>query len=420
MQLTGNLRLDPRFSVQRMRKSAALFVFAWTWLIAFAATAQSGFDATTTVFSESGGPLNTTIINPAVGAKAQVIDALSLTAGWEADVVSGASVAVVDAPGGDEVDAITSATTLHDFRQVIRGGAGLAGEFARLDASYSYGFESDYRSQTVNVRAQAELFERNTSLELVYSRGWDETCDLSQPEAEKAVERQRMPTSQGCFERGKGRVARPLALHSLQGSWTQAWTPIFNTQALLSAQLVHGFQSNPYRAVWLGRSAAQEHHPDDRARFAAGLGARIWLRPVGGALQFAGRVYRDTWDLQAVSAELGYERALGALFRLRLRGRYYRQTGAAFYSDDYELNPVGQYFTGDRELSAMSSWLVGGRVEFLPTGGDDGRMLGFIEQIRVVLKADALLYDFPDFHYGAASVPNTRAIFGTLGLETSF
>jgi hypothetical protein len=186
----------------------------------------------------------------------------------------------------------------------------------------------------------------------------------------------------------------------------------------LSAQLLEGFQANPYRAVWLGRSAAQEHHPEHRARYAVGLGSRLWIKPLGGALQFMGRAYRDTWDVKSVSAELGFERALGARFRLRVRGRYYRQTAAAFYSDDYALNPAGQYFTGDRELSAMSSWLLGGRLEFSPLG-ERGPVLGFLESLRVVLKADALLYEFPDFHYGSANVPNDRAILGTLGLETS-
>jgi hypothetical protein len=402
----------------RSLRAALGLLLAWLW--GSGALAQSSFDATTTAFYEAGGPLNTTVINPNVAAKAQVVDALSVRAGWEADVVSGASVAVVDAPTGGTVDAITSATRYQDFRQVVRGGVGLRGDVTKLEASYGYGWEKDYRSNTLNVLAQAELFERNTTLELSYTRGWDQVCDLLQPQAETAVERQRLPTSVGCFERGKGRTTRELSTEAFQAGWTQAWTPIFSTQAVASAQLLHGFQSNPYRGVWLGRSAAQEHHPDDRARFAVGLGARIWLRPIGGALQLMARAYRDTWDVRSVSAELGYERSLGSFFRFRVRGRYYRQGAAAFYSDDYALSPAGQFFTGDRELSSMASWLAGGRFEFLPTGSENGKVLGFLEQLRLVLKADALLYDFPDFHYGASLVPNTRAVFGTLSLETSF
>jgi hypothetical protein len=189
---------------------------------------------------------------------------------------------------------------------------------------------------------------------------------------------------------------------------------------VLSTQLLNGFQSNAYRAVWLGRTAAQEHHPGIRARYAVGLSARIWLKPVGGALQAQARLYRDTWNVASVTGELAYERALGQLFRVRARGRYYQQTRAAFYSDDYALDPQGAYFTGDRELSAMQSWLAGLRVSFVAPARDDGTVAGFLENLELVAKGDLLLYRFDDFHYGSLPVPNDRAVFATLALEALF
>jgi hypothetical protein len=384
------------------------------------AAAQSSFDATTTVFYEKGGPLKMTVLNPAVKANAQVVEALSLHASWEADVVSGASVAVVDAPGGSSVDAVTSATTLEDFRQVARGGAMLRSDVARLDVSYGYGFEKDYKSHALAMNAATDLFDRNTTLEVSYARGWDSVCDLSQPQAEKAVERQRMPSSQGCFKSGRGRTTRALDRHLVQGAWTQAWTSIFNTQLVLSSELLHGLQANPYRAVWLGRAAVQEHHPNERARYALGIGARLWLRPIGGALQAQARGYRDTWGVQAASVELAYERGLGQLVRIRVRGRYYQQGAAAFFSDDYALDPQGQYFTGDRELSAMRSWLGGAQIALTPRPGESGKVLRVLDSFRFVLKGDYLTYQFTNFHYGAAAVPNRRAIFGTLGIDATF
>ncbi|MDB4976106.1 MAG: hypothetical protein JWN48_4447 [Myxococcaceae bacterium] len=387
-----------------------------------AQTAQSTIDVTNTVFHESGGPLHMTVINPAVGASVAATEMLSLQAGWEADVVSGASVAVVDAPGGASggVDAITSATKVRDFRQLVSGGATLRGDTTRIAANYGYGFESDYRSNGLSVSAATELFERNTTLELSYGRGWDSVCDLAQPAAEKAVDRQRMPTHDGCFQKDKGRTEHAIDLHSLQGAWTQAFTPIFTTQLSVSAQLVSGFQSNPYRAVWLGRAAAQEHHPNQRARYDSSVSGRLWLRPIGGALQLTARLYRDTWDLRAASGEAAYERGLGSLFRLRVRARYYQQSGAAFYSDDYSLQPRGQYFTGDRELSPMHSWLTGARLDLTPGVVGPGRAIKFLDTLRFVLKADYLVYDFTAFHYGAAAIPNRRAIFATLSVDATF
>ncbi len=382
--------------------------------------AESSVDATATAFYESGGNLHMTVINPAVAADVGLGSKVSLQAGWEADVVTGASVAVVDAPGGGtNVDAITSATTLSDVRHAFRGGATLRSEDAYIRGAYVYGFESDYRARSVSISAGTELFERNTALDLTYSKSWDSVCDLKQPNAKTAVERQRLPTSDGCFS-AQDRTTHALDLHSLQGSWTQAWGPLWNTQLVLSTQLLHGFQGNPYRAVWLGRSAAQEHHPDNRARYAVGLGTRIWLKPIGGALQLFGRAYRDTWGVGSISAEVGYERNLGDLFRVRARGRYYEQTAAAFFSDGYALEPAGQYFTGDRELSAMKSYLGGLRLEFIPRPRGDGTVAGFLDSVLLVLKGDYLYYEFSGFHYGQVAVPNRRAVFGTLGIEATF
>jgi len=395
------------------------------WLALFAlltargqSAAQSSAEATTTVFHEWGGPLHMTVVNPAVQASVDASEALAIQAGWEADVVTGASVAIVDAPGA--VDAVTSATKLYDVRHVARGGATLRSETTRLSASYSYGFERDYRSHGLYLSAASELFDRNTTLEIGYGRGWDAVCDLRQPQADTAVERQRLPSADGCFASGGARATRDVDLHSLQGSWTQAWTPIFITQWSLSAQLVSGFQSNPYRAVWLGRAAAQEHHPSERARYATSVSGRIWLTPIGGALQLTARLYRDTWDVRSASGEVAYERGLGALLRLRARGRYAQQTRAAFYSDDYALAPRGQYFTGDRELSPMRSWLVGARLELTPDIVGQGRALAFLDTLRFVLKGDYFRHEFEDFHYGTASVPNRRSFFATVSLDTTF
>jgi hypothetical protein len=382
--------------------------------------ADGSADATSTVFYERGGPLHMLVVNPSANARGDIADRVTLRAGWEADVVTGASVAVVDAPSSRGVDATTTATVVKDFRQVIKGGAGIHSDEARLDVNYAYGFEHDYRSHALQAAASTDLAGRNTQLSLRYGRGWDAVCDLRQPEADTAVERRRMPDATGCFEKGAERTTRSLALHGLDAAWTQAWTPIFNTQLSLSTQLLSGFQGNPYRAVWLGRAAVQEHHPRERARHAVGLAARIWLRPLATALQLEARAYRDSWDVVAFSGEAALERSFGELVRVRIRGRYYRQGAAAFFSDDYALNPRGQYFTGDRELSALHNALVGAQLQALIRPATAARLLGMFEQLRVVLKADYLQHSFTGFHYGSSAIPNRRSVFGTVGLDAAF
>ena len=68
----------------------------------------------------------------------------------------------------------------------------------------------------------------------------------------------------------------------------------------------------------------------------------------------------------------------------------------------------------------MDSWLVGGKLEYAPTGDESGEIGGIFSELRLVVKAAVMWFDFPEFHYGAADVPNRTALFGTLGLNLSF
>ena len=390
-------------------------------VLAFGGTAeaQSRFDLTGTFFHESGGPLKMTVITPSAGLTLDTGD-VAVSAGYEADIVSGASVAVVDAPAAD-VDAISSATQLDDFRHTGSGSVTLRGEMTSMTVGYSYGVESDYKSHGFTLSGRAEMFERNTAFELAYARGIDRVCNVQQPRNAEAVDRRRMDDSDGCFEAGvDDRETLDLDLHTFQASWTQAWTPVLTTQLSGTMQLLDGYQGNPYRAVWLGRTAAQEHHPEIRARYAVGLGTRLWIKPLDGALILHLRGYRDTWGIESLTGELGYEQTILQDVRLRVRGRYYDQTGAVFYSDDYAFQPAGQYFTGDRELSPMSSITVGGRIAFDVPPDEQGDVLGFLTEFRLIGKADYIMHTFDEFHYGRADVPNDNAIVATLGLEAVF
>jgi hypothetical protein len=375
-------------------------------------TATAGVSA----FHEAGGPLSMNVLVPEVDADVEITPNLAVNAAWTADVVSGASVAVVDLPA-ESVDAISSAT-VSDIRHVFGGGLRVGDGQTTFAAGYRYGFENDYRSHSFDVSASTELYDRNTGFELTYARSFDSVCDV--PAASEPVLKPRMPNSDGCFSDAEDRRERDLSVHVFQAAWTQNWTSILSTQLTTTAQLLDGFQANPYRAVRIGRAAAQEHHPDHRDRYAAGLAARLWIEPLSGAVQPALRAYRDTWDIRSFSAELGYEQTLGAGLRLRARGRYYVQGGAAFYSDDYVLAPRGSYFTGDRELSPMKSLLLGGSVTWLVPGNDEGEVFGFLRGLELVIKGDLLKSTFDEFHYDKLEVPNDTALIGSVSIVAGF
>jgi hypothetical protein len=387
-----------------------------------AALAQAVVAAGSSAFFESGGPLNMTVVIPEVRADVPLGDNLAVNAAWTADVISGASVAVVDAPAAS-VDAI-SAASLQDVRNVLGGGVRMQDGQSSLAAGYRYGIENDYRSHAFDVTAHTDLFERNTSLEITYARAFDHVCDG--PSASDAVLKARLDSSDGCFAHRTGADGKPvrrvaaLDVNSFEAAWTQALGQMVNMQWTASASLLHGLQANPYRAVVIGRTAAQEHHPENRARYALAAGLRVWIAPWSGALQPLVRAYRDTWNVRSLSAELGYEQSLGQGVRIRGRGRYYVQSGASFYSDDYVLHPRGRYFTGDRELSSMRSVLLGAQCSWTVPSDTQGEVLGFLDGLELSIKGDWLKSWFPEFHYDRAAVPNDAALIGSLSLLAGF
>jgi hypothetical protein len=394
---------------------AAMFGLALV-LLPHAVSADPKLGVGTTYFHESGGPLHMDVLMPAAEASVDIGETATLGVNWSADIVSGASVAVVDAPAAN-VDAISSAS-VHDARHEFAGQLTLRDGTASVDLGYSHAFEHDYISNGFSVAARSELFDRNTVLSISYGRGFDRVCDVAG--TFDPVMKPRLDSSKGCFDDATKRADRDLAVHTWQGGWSQNWTPLLTMQLTATGQLLHGFQSNPYRAVRIGKTAAQEHHPKDRARYAVGAGLRFWVVPLNGSLQAESRVYRDTWDIVSWSGELAYEQSLPGALRFRVRGRYYSQTAAAFYSDDYVLEPKGQYFTGDRELSDMQSALVGGHLVWNALPNSDGEVFGFLSGFELGIKGDLLKSWFDHFHYDRAEVPNTLALIGGVEAHATF
>jgi hypothetical protein len=166
-------------------------------------------------------------------------------------------------------------------------------------------------------------------------------------------------------------------------------------------QVVDGFQSNPYRQVRLfsGTVEAQESHPLLRQRLALQGRLRIAIKKARAAMGLLGRFYDDTWGVISGTAELTWEQYLAPQLLVRLRGRFYQQTRAVFYRDagealSYEaVGPVGQYFTGDRELSPFRDYLAGVKISYLKTAGEQGKILRFLEALDINAKIDLISYE---------------------------
>jgi hypothetical protein len=239
--------------------------------------------------------------------------------------------------------------------------------------------------------------------------------------------KQPLDSSKGCFTRTAERASRKVDLDNFQIGWTQTWTPLFATQLVLYGALQHGFLENPYRSVVIAPAGDQalENHPDNRLRLAAALRAKYYLRPLRIAFSAAGRVYRDTWDILGQTYELEAERYIWPDLRLMVHGRYYTQTEALFWSDDYtggepHDGPRGQYWTGDRELSPIDSYLLGGRIVFKRNADPEHRIAGVMLSFETSASFDLMKTSLRDFTWGGSKPDDTLALIGSLGLRAAF
>lgn len=387
------------------------------------------FDTTHTIFHEAPTRTNMTVYSPGASLAVTPADWLTVNAGWEADVVSGASVAVKAGPAfaarSNGADVVSTAS-VHDFRNVASGGFTLRKDAVSFTAGYAYSTEHDYRSNSFNVAARTETYEHDTQLELDYAHNFDQVCDRVQDTLDtSATLFHALEDSAGCFTSSPLRTTHDIAIDSLQASWSQAWTPVFQTQVLYTAQVISGFQSDPYRSVVIAAGVvAQEHVPDLRIREAVALRANFFLRPIKAALRFSVRGYEDTWDILSGTGTAEFEQYVSDAFRITLRGRFYAQSGAIFWSDDYTggnppLGPKGAYWSGDRELSPFWSWTVGARGVYTLTQSR-GRVLGLMTSLKLGASFDVINPNYEQFTLGGLPIGDAHEYIGQLSITALF
>lgn len=370
---------------------ALALLLAWP---AGSSRAEDKVEAKAEYFGEPAKSQGLHVFHPQFDANVDAHKDFSLNFTYESDVVSGATPRTY----GSGLDAISSATKFSDNRQSFHGGAELRLGPVALDGGYAYAFEHDYRSQSVDASAKVDLWGKNTTFRLGYAHNFDSVCDVDNAGV-GVVDRRSLGTSKGCFTKTVGIVSMPLAIDSYAASWTQVWSPIVLSDLSATFQALDGFQSNPYRRVRLFNSTeAQESEPTLRQRVAVQARVRIAVTKAKGAVGMLGRFYWDTWGVKSGTAEVSWEEWLHPQLVLRVRGRFYEQTRAFFYRDagetlSYEnVGPVGQYFTGDRELSPFRDWLVGIKAAWVRTADEHGKVWRVFETLDLNAKIDLIDY----------------------------
>jgi len=397
------------------------------WLMGGAARAQVVEVAPrASVFLEPSKSSKLQVVNPSAALQVTPTDWLDVHAGYEADIVSGATESL---KGGrlSPVDIVTSATHFEDTRHQVSGGFGVTRDNTKLSATYTYGTESDYHSNAFSVQSGTSFLQKNTELTLAYGRGFDRVCTAAYAASDSASVRSPLDSSKGCFTKAENRATRKVDLDNFQAGWTQTWTSLFATQLVLYGALQHGFLENPYRGVVIAPAGdeALENHPDNRLRLAAAARAKYYLKPLKTALSAGVRIYRDTWDILGQTYELEAERYVLPDVRVLVHGRYYTQSEALFWSDDYtggepQDGPRGQYWTGDRELSPLSSYLLGGRMLFKKNGEPQRRIAGVMLSFETSVSFDLMKTSLREFTWGGVKPDDTLAMLLSIGVRANF
>ncbi|MEA2747670.1 MAG: hypothetical protein QOI41_1813, partial [Myxococcales bacterium] len=137
-------------------------------------------DTAHTFYHESPTRTNMTVYTPGVDVSVTPAPWVTIRGGYEADIVSGASVAVKAGAAYQAVnpgaDVITTAS-VNDIRQSPRGALTLRKGDVAYTAQYTYGTEHDYKSHSIFVSAKTEAYEHDTQFELSYARNFDLVCD---------------------------------------------------------------------------------------------------------------------------------------------------------------------------------------------------------------------------------------------------
>lgn len=345
--------------------------------------------ARVTLFDEpSDKNIGVRVIHPQADVNATVASTLAISAGYSADVVSGATPATFDV--------VSAATKFSDTRHLVHGSFGFERADGGISFAGAYGWESDYKSTVISGATHHDLYEHNFTLALAYSHNFDRVCDANNAAAAGLpLERVPLTSSEGCFTSMPGYVVEKLSIDTFEPSLSWTMTPRLVVQGGATIQILDGFQSNPYRKVAVGSQnrTPQENLPQFRQRYALFARLSYAFPELRGSTYAMVRGYDDSWAVRAITADLVGTKYIGASMLASLRAHYHLQGGASFYrnSDGYRvLGPAGQYWTGDRELSPMGNYLLGGRLSFFRRPQQE-RSSWFVE-MELGAKYELLIY----------------------------
>ena len=306
-----------------------------------------------------------TIDGPSILLRKKIGNTVSFSANYYVDTVSGASI-----------DVRATASPYQEERTETSIGADYLHNKTLLSISYTNSSENDFEANSVYVGVSQDFFGDLSTLSLSYSKGWDEVGKTGDDTFLEEADRQKY---------GLG-LTQVITKNLIMG---------LNLENISDS----GYLNNPYRVVRVldentqrGYRFTPEVYPTTRTSNAASLNAHYYL-PYRAAIFAEGRVYRDTWGIDAHNLKLGYTHTFGDDWILDVFVRHYQQDKADFYSDLFERPDQFNFMARDKELSTYTSLTTG----FSLTYQWQFSQSALIKKSTFHIEYDHIQFDYDDF-----------------------
>ncbi|SEI06719.1 Protein of unknown function [Rheinheimera pacifica] len=290
--------------------------------------------------SYQGGGVS--IDGPAVMLRKKAGQAVSLSAYYYIDTVSGASI-----------DVVATASAYSETRHEKRVGIDYLAGNSILSANYAQSDEDDYKAKSVSFAIAHDTFGGMTTLSLEAGLGDDDVGRNGDESFSESVKR-----------------------YNYKLGWTQVLSSSWISALNVQVDLDEGFLNNPYRSVRyrdntepLGYGYQSEVYPSTRNSLAVSVVNKVYL-PYRAALSFNLRHYQDSWDIRALDAELEYVHPLSQRWTLDAKIRWYSQSQAEFYRDLFDFASQQNFMARDKELSDFTNWTFGVGASYRLPGWD--------------------------------------------------
>jgi len=266
------------------------------------------------------------VSGPALLVRRNVGDSVSVTGRYYMDSISSASP-----------DVVSGGSPYKDRREEFGLGFDVLHGNSVFSAFVSTSTENDYQADTYSLNVSHELFGGLTTVNMGYSQGHDVVS--------------RVDTS---FESEVNRYSYRLGLSQVL---SKSLLLGVNYEGIAEA----GYLQNPYRYARVLGAYTEEIYPGTRDSQALALrlvkGFAQSSRPVGSSLRADYRYYRDNWGINSHTLGAAYQFYIGDRWLGDVHSRYYQQSAASFYSDNFQTAMT--YMARDKELSTFQDYSIG-------------------------------------------------------------